>query len=97
MPKHLHLKIFGDVQGVNFRWYARNKARELDIVGWVKNMLDGTVELAAEGEEENLKKFLEWCKIGPKWGLLRRGGARVDRIDEEWEDATGEFKDFEIR
>lgn len=88
--KHLHLKIFGDVQGVTFRWSARSKARGFGIIGWVKNMLDGTVEMVAEGEEENLKKFLEWCRVGPRWG-------RVDMVEEVWkEDGTG-LKDFEIR
>lgn len=88
--KHLHLKIFGDVQGVNFRWYARKEAKRLGLNGWAKNMPDGTVEIVAEGEEENVKKFLEWCKLGPRWG-------RVDMVEEAWEENEAGLKDFEIR
>lgn len=86
----LTLKIHGNVQGVTFRWEARDLARKLKLNGWVKNMLDGTVELVAEGKEEQLKKLLEYCKIGPQ-------GASVSRLNEKWEsiEAT-QFKDFQI-
>jgi len=88
--KHLHLKIFGVVQDVNFRWYARKEAKRLSLNGWVKNMSDGTVEIVVEGEEEKLKEFLEWCKIGPR-------GAIVSRVEEEWGEGEREFGDFKIR
>ena len=49
-------------------------ARKLGIVGFVSNNKDGTVEVFAEGEEEILIQFIEWCKTGPK-------GAKVEKID----------------
>ena len=88
--KYLTLKIFGLVQGVGFRWSSREKARELSIVGWVKNEIDGSVTVVAEGEEMALKNFLNWCKTGPRW-------ARVDEMKEEWGDGKGAFEDFGIR
>lgn len=89
--KRLFLKIFGEVQGVNFRYYAREKARKLGLAGWARNMEDGTVECEVEGEEEALKKFLERAKAGPSW-------ARVEKAEERWgEFRGGKFKEFEIR
>lgn len=88
--KRLTLKIFGTVQDVGFRWSAREKARELGIVGWVKNEPDGSVTVVAEGEEMALKNFLDWCKTGPRW-------ARVGEMKEEGGNGSGEFDSFEIR
>ncbi len=87
--KRLHLKIYGKVQGVYFRSFARDKAHQLGLSGWVKNMPDGTVETVAESEEENLDEYKKWCKKGPS-------SARVDEVREIWEKPTGEFKEFSI-
>ena len=83
--KRIHLVVKGDVQGVFFRDYVKKSA--IDLVGWVKNNNDGTVEVVAEGSEEELKKFLEKCREGPS-------SANVADIDVKWEDATGEFAEF---
>ena len=50
----IHLEVRGRVQGVGFRWYVVDKARELRLAGWVKNRGDGNVELAAAGEADAL-------------------------------------------
>ena len=86
----LHLKIYGLVQGVYFRSTARSKALALGLSGWVKNMPDGTVESVAEGEEEKLNEYKKWCETGPP-------EARVEKIQEIWEELTGEFKGFGIK
>ena len=75
--KQLLLKIYGDVQAVSFRWGSKEKATELGLVGWVKNVSDGTVEIVVEGDEGDLKKFLKWCKVGSRL-------AKVKKVDEEW-------------
>ncbi len=85
----LKLKIFGNVQGVNFRYYGQQKALEIGLTGWVKNISDRTVECLTEGEEEDLKKFLDWCYNGPKW-------ANVNKVEEEWLGYTGKFDSFDI-
>lgn len=60
--KQLHIFFSGQVQGVGFRATAYYFARELNLVGFVKNLPDGRVELMAQGEEENLKKLIEELK-----------------------------------
>lgn len=89
MNKRVELKIYGRVQGVFYRDRARRRAIKFNIIGFVKNESDGTVFIAAEGGEENLKKFIEWCYNGP---IL----AKVNKIDVEWKQAIGEFKNFDI-
>lgn len=89
MNKHIDLKIYGRVQGVFYRDSARRRAGKLNITGFVRNESDGAVHLVAEGKEENLKKFIEWCYNGP---IL----AKVVKVDVEWKQATGEFKNFDI-
>jgi len=90
MTKRMILIIHGRVQVVFFRDTTRRKARKLGLTGWVANQDDGTVKVMAEGEEEKLKDFIKWCYNGP---II----ARVDRVDVEWQEASGEFEGFEIK
>lgn len=90
MIKRVHVYIYGHVQGVFFRYHTQKLARKLGVVGWVRNLPDGRVESVMEGEEEALKKMLEFCRVGPP-------GAFVEKVEEKWEKPTGEFSDFEIR
>jgi len=90
MIKRIIIKVYGDVQGVFFRANTQNKAKELNLVGWVRNEPDGTVKIVAEGKEENLKKLADWCYNGVRY-------AKVEKIDIEWQEATGEFEEFEIK
>lgn len=90
MRKRIHCTISGRVQLVMYRDFARRKAKRLGIVGWVKNRKDNTVELMAEGEEKDLKKYARMLHEGP---IL----AEVEAVEcRWWEGATGEFKTFEI-
>ena len=84
------LSVSGRVQGVLYRRYAQGKARELGITGWAHNLVDGRVELVAEGQSEKVEKFIEWCTQGPPL-------ASVQGVEVAYEDYTGEFKGFEIR
>lgn len=90
MVKKIKIKVFGEVQGVFFRYSTKEKANQLELKGWVRNVEDGTVEIMAEGEEEKLKKFIDWCYIGPP-------AAKVEKMEIEWQEAEGEFEIFEIR
>jgi acylphosphatase len=63
--KHVKIKISGKVQGVFFRASAKDKARELEVRGFVCNEPDGSVYVEAEGEEEALNQFVAWCSKGP--------------------------------
>ena len=86
----VHLTISGVVQGVFFRSTTRHQAIRLGLTGWVKNRMDGKVEIVVEGEAGAISNFIQWCHEGPP-------GARVDRVDITWEEYTGEFKNFSIQ
>ena len=66
--KQVRLVITGRVQGVFYRAAVCDAAKGFDVTGYVKNLSDGTVEVVAEGEEEELKRFAEACFIndGPR-------------------------------
>jgi len=85
--KRIIIDIYGKVQGVWFRASTRKQARKLNLIGYVKNMSDGSVHIEAEGKKENLEKLLKYAKEGPRL-------ARVDRINHEYKEATGEFNKF---
>lgn len=90
MLKKIRITISGKVQGVFYRMNTKNKAGELGLTGWVKNTPNGKVEVLAEGKERVLKEFIKWCYNGSK-------GAKVDKIEVEWEDVNKEkFERFEI-
>ncbi|MBI5048909.1 MAG: acylphosphatase [Deltaproteobacteria bacterium] len=84
-----HLIIEGLVQGVFFRANTRGKAEVNNINGWVRNMSDGTVEAVLEGDEEPVKKLIEWCHHGPP-------GAVVKNVNIEWQAYKDEFKNFTV-
>lgn len=61
----IHLIIKGKVQGVFFRVSAKKKADLFGVTGWVQNTKEGDVEIVAQGTEQQIKQFVEWCKQGP--------------------------------
>ena len=65
MKSKVQVIISGKVQGVWFRANTKNKAEQLGITGWVRNTNDGKVEALFEGEDDNIKEMIEWCKHGP--------------------------------
>lgn len=66
MNKHFELYIKGKVQGVRYRKSCAEAANAFGILGYVKNMPDGSVFCEAEGEINGLIDFLTWCEIGPE-------------------------------
>jgi acylphosphatase len=90
MKKSAEIYVSGKVQGVFFRVNAESQARDLGLTGFVQNMADGQVLLVAEGEEETLKNFVEWLKIGPEL-------ASVEKISVKYGNFSGEFQSFEIK
>jgi acylphosphatase len=69
----LHVRVTGVVQGVGFRWFVREKARRLGLAGWVRNLRDGSVEVAATGEPGQVELLRAELMKGPD-------GARVDEL-----------------
>jgi len=90
MNRRVHVLISGRVQGVFFRSNTKDKADELSITGWVRNLSDGRVEAVFEGEEESIEKMLQWCREGPKYALVEK----VEVIPEPYK---GEFNIFALR
>ncbi len=88
--KALRLIISGRVQSVWFRASTREEAQRLGIIGWVRNMPDGSVEIHIQGTEEAVEQMLEWCRQGPP-------GARVDFVDITDALVEKEFRSFSIR
>ena len=70
MKKAVKINIYGKVQGVGFRYSALQKANELGLKGFVKNRVDGSVYVEAEGEPEIIELFILWCKRGPSWSIV---------------------------
>ena len=65
MIKHIKITVKGRVQGVWFRAKTMEKALELGVNGFVKNLINGNVYIEAEGTDLQLQNFISWCKIGP--------------------------------
>ena len=64
------IHVTGWVQGVGFRWSAANEAKNRGITGFVKNLSNGSVYIEAEGSREKLNAYVEWCKKGPRFGVV---------------------------
>ncbi len=86
----LKATVYGRVQGVNFRYYTRLKARELGLTGYVRNNWDGTVEVDAEGDKDALQKLLDFLWVGPP-------AAVVTNVEAEWLPYKGLYDRFEVR
>lgn len=80
MTQHLTIKIYGLVQGVFFRTTAQAKAEKLALTGFAQNEKDGSVYIEAEGEKENLDKFIKWCNIGPSMAQVEKVVVNEDNI-----------------
>lgn len=70
----LHVAVRGRVQGVGFRWFVREQARALSLIGWVRNRADGSVEVLAIGDEGALRQLQALLRSGPP-------GARVSQVE----------------
>lgn len=90
--KELYCKVHGNVQGVFFRTFAQGEALRLSVVGYAKNLPDGTVEVVAQGDETNLREFFAKISIGPE-------EAEVESVDANWGPVNSDderFSDFSI-
>jgi acylphosphatase len=86
----MHIYYSGKVQGVGFRYTAKNVATGFEVTGIVRNLEDGRVELVAEGLKDELEAFQQ--------GIRESGLGHFIRSEEvKWEEPTGEFRGFEIR
>ena len=68
----IKITVYGRVQGVGFRYHTRQKAQELGVTGYVTNKPDHTVEIVADGTDEQLKALTEWSRTGPERANVKR-------------------------
>jgi acylphosphatase len=90
MVKRATVFYAGRVQGVGFRYTAREIACGYDVTGYVRNLPDGRVELVAEGAEEEVRAYAEALRASQL-------GSHIRNADVNWSEATEEFHGFEIR
>ncbi|MDE1852905.1 MAG: acylphosphatase [Thaumarchaeota archaeon] len=88
MSTAVRVRIRGLVHGVSFRSNMAQIASNLGVRGWVRNLPDGSVEAFLEGDERNVKRVLDWAKVGPP-------RARVDKVVVEVT-APRNHRDFRI-
>ncbi len=87
--KRVEIIVTGIVQGVFFRASTRDYAIKLNVVGTVRNLRDGTVEIIAEGKEEKLLSLIGYAKRGPS-------SAKVYSINVKWKESEGKLNGFKL-
>ena len=87
--QRVRIFVKGKVQGVFFRQALKVKAKQNNVFGWVKNLLDERVEAVLEGNEEKVNILVEWCHGGP-------ANARVEDVEIKNEKFINEFSKFDV-
>lgn len=88
--KKVRAIVSGRVQGVWYRAHTREKAVELGVVGFVRNLPDGTVEIVAQGDGVQVDGLMDWARLGPPMAEVTEVRVRGVAEDEE-------FGSFEVR
>jgi len=88
--RRVHLFISGRVQGVYYRVNTRDKAVELNLTGFVRNLPDGRVEVVAEGAARDIDRLVDWCRQGPPLAM-------VNSVKVAEESVTQEFTEFIVK
>jgi len=85
----LHVILQGFVQGVGFRFFVYRAGQDLQLQGWVRNRINGNVEILADGSRKKLDAFLKEVRKGPQM-------AQVVKIDVEWQKSKSDLSPFTI-
>ncbi len=89
MKKAVKIIISGTVQGMFFKNFIKENADTLKIKGLIRSLETGDIEIIAEGNQEEIQKFIEVCKNGPKF-------ARIKSLATEERNFSGDFPDFRV-
>ncbi|MGH3086504.1 MAG: acylphosphatase [Rubrobacteraceae bacterium] len=87
--ERVRVHVSGRVQGVFFRDATREKAEELGLAGWVRNLPEGGVEAVFEGPSDRVKEMVEWCETGSE-------PAEVENVETNREEPEGNLSGFEV-
>jgi acylphosphatase len=90
MEIRAHLLVSGLVQGVGYRYFVFHRAKNLDLVGYVRNVFSGEVEIEIEGDRSLIEEFIKEVKVGPR-------SSHVKDLKIEWLHGTKSYQNFEIR
>jgi acylphosphatase len=85
----MHAVVTGKVQGVRYRTYVQESATSIGLVGYVKNLSDGTVEVVAQGMPDTLKDFVEYLNEG---SLL----SKVEGVSVDWRSVSAVYGEFSL-
>jgi len=87
--ERMHVFVQGTVQGVGFRFFIYQTGLNLQLYGWVRNRINGNVEILAEGSREKLDILLKETNRGPQM-------AQIDKVDIEWQKSRNDLPPFTI-
>jgi acylphosphatase len=90
VPVRIDVRVTGVVHGVGFRYFVLREAKALELVGWVANESDGSVQCVAEGIRDRLETLVDRLRHGPP-------AAIVANVSVAWMPATGAFASFGVR
>ena len=90
MEIRAHIVASGLVQGVGYRYFVFNRAKTIGLVGYVRNVFSGEVEIEIEGDRSLIEEFIKEVKVGPR-------SSQVKDLKIEWLNGTESYKSFEIR
>jgi len=88
--RRLTARFTGHVQGVGFRYTTVELAMRMSLTGYVANLMNGDVELVAEGPEQHLLELVQQVQRSHL-------GRYILHVDQQWSAAKGEFNDFDVR
>ncbi|HUT80378.1 MAG TPA: acylphosphatase [Candidatus Bathyarchaeia archaeon] len=88
--QHVQIIVKGLVQGVSFRAYTNRKAKSLGLIGYVKNLANGDVEVIAEGSTEKIIELIKWLKTEGS------PSSEVTEVIVEWSNELENYFDFRI-
>ncbi len=86
----LRILLEGRLQTANFRLNAQSRATALELVGFVRNLADGRVEIEAQGTQDNVEKLLAWCQEEPH-------NSQIRSILYRYDDPVNRYSDFSVR
>ena len=87
--ERIHAFIQGTVQGVGFRFFIYQTGLNLQLYGWVRNRINGNVEILAEGSRDKLDTLLKETRKGPQM-------AQIVKVDVEWQKSRNDLPPFTI-
>jgi len=84
-----HISVTGLVQGVGFRWFVEREAKKLGLVGYVKNLFNGDVEVEVEGDTGMIDELIKILRVGNR-------SSQVDDVQVSWRNFENKFTEFRI-